>query len=143
MTRFAPATYPLTVYFDATCPLCTAEMGAMQARDSAKRLRLVDCSPIGFANGPAPREALMRSLHAVDAAGQLRVGVDAIRACRAAVGLPAGGAVLDLPVVGRLADRAYAVLARNRYRLPRWLVLRLAGHGAIAPATCADDHCKL
>ena len=46
MTRFAPATYPLTVYFDATCPLCTAEMGAMQARDSAKRLRLVDCSPI-------------------------------------------------------------------------------------------------
>ena len=143
MARLAPATYPLTVYFDATCPLCTAEMGATQARDRARRLRLVDCAPDGFADGPAPRDALMRSLHAVDAAGQLRVGVNAIRACRAAVGLPAGGAVLDLPVIGRLADRAYAVLARNRYRLPRWLVLRLAGHGAIAPTTCADDHCKL
>ena len=143
MNRFVPASYPLTVYFDATCPLCTAEMSAMQARDSAGRLHLIDCSPADFSGGPAPREALMHSLHAVDAAGQLRVGVGAIRACRAAVGLPAGGALLDLPLIGPLADRAYAVLARNRYRLPRWLVVRLAGNGAIAPTTCANDHCRL
>jgi predicted DCC family thiol-disulfide oxidoreductase YuxK len=70
-------------------------------------------------------------------------GVAAIRACRKAVGLPAGGFLLDLPVVGALADHAYAALARNRYRLPRWLVARLTGRGAIAPATCADDHCRL
>jgi len=143
MARTSPATYPLTVYYDATCPLCVAEIGAMRARDAAGRLSLVDCSPLGFSDGPAPREALMTAMHTVDAAGRVLAGVAAIRACRTAVGLPAGGALLDLPVVGALADRAYAVLARNRYRLPRWLVARLAGRGAIAPATCADDRCRL
>lgn len=143
MSRIATDAYPLTVYYDATCPLCVAEMGAMKARDAAGRLNLVDCSPAGFSGGPAPREALMTAMHAVDAAGRVLDGVAAIRACRNAVGLPAGGFLLDLPVVGALADRAYAVLARNRYRLPRWLVARLAGRGAIAPATCADDNCRL
>ncbi|ADU36058.1 thiol-disulfide oxidoreductase DCC family protein [Variovorax paradoxus] len=143
MTRIAPAIYPLTVYYDATCPLCVAEMGAMHARDAAGRLNLVDCSPLGFSAGPAPREALMTAMHAVDASGRVLSGVAAIRACRAAVGMPAGGALLDLPIVGALADRAYALLARNRYRLPRWLVARLAGRGAIAPTNCADDQCGL
>ncbi|MET3496037.1 thiol-disulfide oxidoreductase DCC family protein [Variovorax boronicumulans] len=135
--------YPLTVYYDATCPLCVAEMGAMKARDADGRLDLVDCSPAGFSGGPAPRQSLMTAMHTVDAEGRVLSGVAAIRACRAAVGQPSGGLLLDLPVVGALADRAYAVLARNRYRLPRWLVARLAGRGAIAPNTCADDHCRL
>jgi len=144
MSRIATNAYPLTVYYDGTCPLCVAEMGAMKARDAAGRLNLVDCSPTGFSGGPAPREALMTAMHAVDAAGRVLSGVAAIRACRGAVGLPAGGFLLDLPVVGALADRAYAVLARHRYRVPRWLVARLAGRGAIAPATCADhDNCRL
>ena len=142
MSRIAVAAYPLTVYYDATCPLCVAEMGAMRARDAAGRLNLVDCSPLGFCAGPAPREALMTAMHAVDASGRVLSGVAAIRACRSAVDMPAGGALLDLPIVGALADRAYDVLARNRYRLPRWLVARLAGRGAIAPTTCADDHCR-
>lgn len=143
MSRIATNAYPLTVYYDATCPLCVAEMEAMKARDATGRLHLVDCSPTGFSGGPAPREALMTAMHAVDAAGRVLEGVAAIRACRNAVGLPAGGFLLDLPMVGALADRAYAVLARNRYRLPRWLVARLAGRGAIAPATCADGNCRL
>jgi predicted DCC family thiol-disulfide oxidoreductase YuxK len=136
-------TYPLTVYYDATCPLCTAEMNAMKARDSAEHLKLVDCSPAGFDVGPAPREALMTAIHAVDAAGQVFAGVPAIRACRDAVGLPSGSFLLDLPLVAPLADRAYAVLARNRYRLPRWLVILLAGKAARSSATCAGGNCRI
>ncbi len=83
-SSIAPA-YPLTAYFDAGCPLCAAEMAAMKARDRAGQLRLIDCSPPGFAGGPAPREALMTAMHAVDAAGRTYVGVAAVRACRAAV----------------------------------------------------------
>ena len=143
MARIPLASYPLNVYYDATCPICVAEMGAMKARDADGRLNLIDCSPADFSSGPAPRKALMTAMHTVDATGGVRTGVAAIRACRQAVGLPAGGFLLDLPVVGALADHAYAVLARNRYRLPRWLVARLAARGAIAPATCADDHCRL
>ena len=135
--------YPLTVYFDATCVLCTAEMSAMKARDAAARLDLVDCSPAGFNAGPAPREALMAAIHAVDAAGQVFVGVPAIRACRDAVGLPSGSFLLDLPWIAPMADRAYAVLAHNRYRLPRWLVALVAGKAARSSRTCAVGNCRI
>jgi predicted DCC family thiol-disulfide oxidoreductase YuxK len=137
------AAYPLTVYFDATCILCTAEMRAMKVRDSAARLELVDCSPAGFDAGPAPREALMTAIHVVDSAGQVFVGVPAIRVCRDAVGLPSGSFLLDLPWVAPLADRAYGVLARNRYRLPGWLVALLAGKAARSSRTCAGGNCRI
>lgn len=136
--------YPLTVYFDATCPLCLAEMRAMTARDEAKRLDLVDCSPASFSTGPAPRAALMTALHAVDASGRLLVGVAAVRACREAVGLPTGGAWLELPLVAALADRTYALLARHRYRLPRGLVALLARRTARrGGSACADGQCRM
>lgn len=140
MTTTALPAYPLTVYFDASCALCSAEMGNLKARDTAGRLHMVDCSAPSFAGGPAPRDALMAAIHVRDADGRVRVGVPAIRACRTAVGLSSGGMLLDLPLVAPLADRAYALLARNRYRIPRWLAARLAGR--IAPS-CNDGNCRL
>ena len=137
------SSYPLTIYFDATCMLCSAEMSVMKARDAADRLRLVDCSPAGFDAGPAPRDTLMRAIHVVDAAGQVFVGVPAIRVCRDAVGLPSGSFLLDLPWVAPLADRAYALLARNRYRLPFWLVALVAGKAARSSRTCAGGNCRI
>ena len=143
MRHSAALAYPVTVFFDATCALCAAEMGSLKARDAAGRLRLVDCSPDEFTGGPAPRHALMTAIHAVDAAGHLFVGVPALRICRVAVGLPSGSFLLDLPVIAPLADRAYAVLARNRRRLPRWLVTALAGRAARHTPTCANGNCRL
>jgi predicted DCC family thiol-disulfide oxidoreductase YuxK len=82
----------------------------------------------------------MAAIHVVDAEGRVHVGVPAIRICRAAVGLSSGGVLLDLPLVAPLADRAYALLARNRYRIPRWLAARLAGR--VAPS-CNDGNCRI
>jgi len=139
MSRIPTPAYPLTVYFDASCAICSAEMGSLKARDTAGRLRMVDCSPATFNGGPAPREALMAAIHVSDAEGRVHVGVPAIRICRTAVGLSSGSFLLDLPVVAPLADRAYALLARNRYRIPRWLATRLAGR--VAPS--CDDNCRI
>ncbi|MFM9921471.1 DUF393 domain-containing protein [Variovorax sp. H27-G14] len=132
--------YPLTIYFDASCAICSAEMSHMKARDTTGRLQLVDCSAAAFSSGPAPRDALMAAIHVSDAQGRVFVGVPAIRLCRTAVGLPSGGFLLDLPLVAPLAERAYALLARNRYRIPRWLAARLAGR--VAPS-CDDGNCRL
>jgi len=140
MSRTTVPVPPLTIYFDASCAICSAEMGALKARDTAGRLNLVDCSPADFTSGPVPREALMAAIHVVDADGRVHVGVPAIRICRAAVGLSSGGVLLDLPLVAPLADRAYALLARNRYRIPRWLAARLAGR--VAPS-CNDGNCRI
>lgn len=140
MSHIATPAYPLTIYFDASCAICSAEMGALKARDAAGRLLLVDCSPSSFTGGPAPREALMAAIHVCDAEGKVHVGVPAIRICRTAVGLSSGSLLLDLPLVAPLADRAYALLARNRYRVPRWLAARLAGR--VAPS-CDDGNCRI
>jgi len=140
MSHIGTPVYPLTIYFDASCAICSAEMGALKARDAAGRLQLVDCSPVGFTGGPAAREALMAAIHVSSADGKVHVGVPAIRICRAAVGLSSGGLLLDLPLVAPLADRAYALLARNRYRIPRWLAARLAGR--VAPS-CDDGNCRI
>jgi len=140
MSRPALPAYPLTIYFDASCAICSAEMGSLKARDAEARLQLVDCSPVAFSSGPAPRSALMAAIHVSDAEGRVFVGVPAIRICRTAVGLSSGSFLLDLPLVAPLADRAYALLARNRYRIPRWLAARLAGR--VAPSR-DDGNCRL
>jgi predicted DCC family thiol-disulfide oxidoreductase YuxK len=140
MNAAASPAYPLTIYFDASCAICAAEMRHMKSRDAASRLHLVDCSPAAFDDGPAARNALMAAIHVKDAQGEVFVGVPAIRLCRSAVGLSSGSVLLDLPLVAPLADRAYALLARNRYRIPRWLAARLAGR--VAPS-CDDGQCRL
>ena len=63
MSRPALPAYPLTIYFDASCAICSAEMGSLKARDAEARLQLVDCSPVAFSSGPAPRSALMAAIH--------------------------------------------------------------------------------
>jgi predicted DCC family thiol-disulfide oxidoreductase YuxK len=154
MTRpalaFAPA-YPATLYYDGSCALCAGEMRNLMLRNGAGRLRFVDCSPADFDAGPAPRAALMAAMHAQDAAGRIYTGIEAFRVAYGAVGLPLVSGVLGLPVVAQLTARAYPVLARNRHRLPRWLIAPLFEHAsrraaeraARRSAACAGGACEL
>jgi predicted DCC family thiol-disulfide oxidoreductase YuxK len=43
-----PTDYPLTIYYDASCPLCATEMHALKRNDAAGVLELVDCSAPEF-----------------------------------------------------------------------------------------------
>ena len=147
MTTTHTPTYPLTLYYDGSCRLCSAEIHNLKARDAAGRLALVDCSPEDFAGGPAPREALMNAIHAVDAAGQVYVGIDTFRAAYAAAGLPWVRTMLGLPLLSGMARRAYPVLVRNRYRLPGWLIgtlfERAARRAQRLSTACRNGACSL
>ncbi|MDQ8001360.1 MAG: DUF393 domain-containing protein [Pseudomonadota bacterium] len=140
-------TYPVTLYYDGSCRLCSGEMRNLGARDTAGRLAFVDCSPEDFTGGPAPREALMTTIHAVDAAGRVYTGIESLRVAHAAVGLPIVSALLGLPGLSHAAARAYPVLARHRRRLPAWLVEpfveRAARRAARRAASCHDGACAL
>lgn len=116
--------YPLTLYYDGSCPLCSAEILNLQLRNADGRLRFVDCSPADFAS-PIPgttRADLMRQMHGLGARGQVLRAVDVFQAAYRAVGLPGVSRLLAHPLLRPLADRAYPWVARGRHRLPRALV---------------------
>lgn len=97
----APA-LPLTVDYDASCPLCRAEMEAMKARDARDVLRLVDCSSPGF---------------------------DAVYG---AAGYGRAARVYASPLLRRLQDRVYPWIADHRYLLSRLSLPRLFRMPAMA-----------
>jgi predicted DCC family thiol-disulfide oxidoreductase YuxK len=108
--------YPLTIYYDAACPVCALEMDHLRDRDHAGQLRLVDISAAGFdatAHG-LEHERLGALLHARAANGELLIGVPALAAAYGAVGL---GALWQPALTGPLvplAEAAYASFARHR-----------------------------
>ena len=67
--------YPLTIFFDGSCPLRTREIALLTKFDDQQQLRVVDCSATDFApvDGHA-REAMMALIHARDAAGTWLIG---------------------------------------------------------------------
>lgn len=116
--------YPLTVYYDASCPLCSAEMNNLMLRNTAQKLRFVDASPADFAPPVAglTRSDLMNLIHAQCADGRVVRGVEVFRLAYEAVGLGWVTALTKWPVLRQLADLAYPVLVRHRYRIPKSLV---------------------
>ncbi len=141
------ALYPLTLYFDSRCQLCQAEMTNLRLRDRAGLLRFADVWAPGFEGPPGTtHEQLLALIHARTADGRVLRGVEVFRRAYEAVGLGWVMAATRLPVLGPLADRLYPVLARNRYRLPRWLVGGLferASRRAALRRCAPGDRCDL
>ena len=144
--------YPLTLYYDGACPLCRAEMHNLMLRNTAGLLAFVDVSAPGF-DSPPPGTSLtdlLDLIHARRADGEVLRGVEVFRLAYAAVGLPWVGRLTRLPGLRTLSEALYPVVARNRHRLPRRLVVSLfetgwrrAAERAAQQAHCRDGRCDL
>lgn len=121
--------YPLTLYFDASCSLCAAEMDNLRLRDAAGRLRFVDASAPGMdmAPGGIPVAELMALMHARTADGRVLRGVPAFELAYEALGLHQVAALLRAPWLRPLLNRVYPVIARHRQQFPRALVQLVFG----------------
>ncbi len=111
--------YPLTLFYDATCPVCALEMDHLRARNHAAKLVFVDISAPGFDAVPdgVTLVQMDAEIHALCADGSLLRGVEVLRLAYAAVGLgwvlgPTGWAPLR-----PLFDRGYRLFARHRRRI--------------------------
>lgn len=148
------AIWPLVIYYDASCPLCREEMHALKAHDGEHRLALVDASAPGFtdpelANANIGQDALMRLIHARDAAGQWFIGVPVFEQAFGAVGLHQVAALWGHPRLRPLWDRLYPWLARFRgplsciglNRAYGWLVGRAAARAQRQAQACAQGRC--
>lgn len=123
----------LTAWFDGSCGLCSAEMGALRELDPHGAITLVDCSAATFddtalrAEG-VTRDALLQTLHVRDALGDWHRGVDAVALLYATAGAPRLARLWVHPLTRPLARRLYAFVVRHRH------ALSALGLSVVAPA---------
>ncbi len=141
--------YPLTIYYDRSCPLCEHEMRRLKECDREDNLLLIDCSAPDFTppQGAADAAYMMQVLHARTADGQWLVGVPAFQAAYAGAGFGTVAAWMGRPLVSRVLKLAYPVVARYRDLIPgcfadawfKWLARRAARRAQ----ACANGKCAL
>ncbi len=149
------ATFPLTIYYDDSCPLCRKEMVTLKDHDVAGDLQLVDCSVPGFSDIEVDRagfrtEQLMTLIHAQDAAGRWFIGVDVFVLAYRAVGIEAIAGLWENRWLRPLWDRTYPWIARHRQGLSKigfttafgWLVAWSARRAVARSQGCKDDVCE-
>jgi len=148
--------YPLRIYYDASCPLCRAEMHSLKQYDIKQRLDLVDCSPADFNDefsekAGYQRAAMMKLIHARDAQGHWLIGVEVFEAAYGATGIVGMEKMWANPLLRPVWDRIYPWIADNRMFLSKLGLTRIFGrmvkHAAKKAAAksqaCADDMCGL
>jgi predicted DCC family thiol-disulfide oxidoreductase YuxK len=117
--------YPLTIYYDASCPLCRAEMHTIKETDFENKLILVDCSADEFAEPafcPTDKASMMERIHAQDAAGQWIKGVDVFEIAYKAAGFNKLGQFWGSRTLRPILSRAYPFIADNRHWLSKTLL---------------------
>jgi predicted DCC family thiol-disulfide oxidoreductase YuxK len=113
------ATYPLTLLYDAQCPVCSLEMDHLRERCRDGRLRFVDISQPDFDATPygVTLAAMDAEIHGIRPDRSVIRGVGVLRLAYDAAGLgwvmrPTGWAPLR-----PLFDAGYRVFARHRRRI--------------------------
>jgi predicted DCC family thiol-disulfide oxidoreductase YuxK len=117
--------FPLKVFFDGGCGVCTSEMRTYRSRENGGRLLFIDIRSPGFDPSPhgISRKEFMRELHAIDSEGHVYRGVDAFRAIWKA--FPGSGwfgfleGFVNIPGVNYLSRLAYRIFARLRKHFPK------------------------
>lgn len=141
--------YPLTLLYDGACPVCAVEVEHLAARDTQHRLRFIDISVAGFDPQPygVPLADMLAAMHAVRRDGTVVRGVEVFRLAYAAVGLGWITRPTGWPLLKPFFDRAYAVFARNRYRIPRsvadFLFSMAAKRAVKRTQACRNDRCEI
>jgi predicted DCC family thiol-disulfide oxidoreductase YuxK len=151
------ACFPLTIYYDASCPLCADEMHALKIADADGRLVLVDCSAPEFDDTPfagygITRDSMMHLIHARDAGGRWLKGIDVFEAAYDAAGFTVLARLWGHSRLRPWWDKLYPWVARNRYALSRLglphlfrlLTKKAARRSALAPThACGTGVCIL
>ena len=113
------ANYPLTLLYDAQCPVCSLEMDHLRERCVDGRLLFVDIAEPGFdaARYGLTHAAVDAEIHGIRTDGSVLKGVEVLRLAYAAAGLgwvmrPTGWAPLR-PAF----DAGYRLFARHRRRI--------------------------
>jgi predicted DCC family thiol-disulfide oxidoreductase YuxK len=117
--------FPLRIFYDGSCCVCSGEMLLYMKRDHGGRLVFIDISDPDFKPDRygISIDDFMYQMHAIDRAGRLYRGVDAFWAIWQA--FPASpwygllGTLVTMPGINLFARMAYRTFARTRKYLPK------------------------
>ena len=113
---------PHQFFYDAECPLCVrAVQLRMQGKhaDHVQPLSVQDNEHFLLEHGITPQQA-MRDLYAIRNDGTVLNGMPALRLIYSET--LAWVRWSRLPILRELSDWGYPLIARNRYKIPRWLL---------------------
>ena len=151
--------YPITIFYDASCSLCQREITLLKKYDALEKIKLVDCSPTNFVGEDGfSRDAMMRLIHARDAAGQWMIGAPVFAAAYKATGFIAIGKIWGADALQPIWRIVYPWIANNRKLLSTlgaakmltWVIERMHARSAkraaakalINSKACADNRCE-
>lgn len=131
-----PPAYPLEIFYDGSCIVCSREIDHYRRNNPAGRLIFIDISAAGFDSRPYRKSdhEFQSKMHVRDAEGSYLAGVDAFLAIWGAY--PDGSSyrwlarIISLPVVTPMVRVGYALFARYRHLLPK------------RRHDCAEDRCE-
>lgn len=111
--------YPLTIFYDGACRLCSSQMDKFKNQDKHKRLIFVDISQSDFdaAQYGLKGAPFQKYLYARNRNGFTVRGVDAFRWMWRATGHGAHAFIAGIPVIKQLGKLLYVLIARVRYQL--------------------------
>jgi predicted DCC family thiol-disulfide oxidoreductase YuxK len=120
----AAVKYPLTIYYDASCPMCASEIHALRDLDTLGRLHIRDCSAPDFCEDAilaegVTRATLMGRIHARDADGRWLIGIDCFETIYEAARLEGVARLLGNPLLRPALALLYPWIARYRQILSR------------------------
>ena len=115
-------TYPLTIFYDGACGVCSTEMAYYQSIADQPTLFVNIASDQFCAESYGKtEEEFQRELHVCDAAGNFTTGVEAFRTLWDALPAPFYpmlSAFVGLPGVHIATCAGYAIFAKFRHLLP-------------------------
>ncbi|ABX50968.1 DUF393 domain-containing protein [Shewanella sp. SP2S2-4] len=125
----------LRIFYDGNCPLCSAEMRQLKARDPNNFIALEDLNAPDFSErfSHIDRDYANTILHGETATGEVLLGLDVTCKAWALTETRAWIQLLRLPVIKTVADWTYLRFAKHRYRISYLLT---------GKARC-DDNCQI
>lgn len=116
-------TYPLTVFYDGACGVCSSEMIYYKSI-ADQRIKFINIAEEGFCAEEygITESDFQRALHVRDAKGQYYTGVEAFQKLWEALPspfFPRLSSLVGLPGIYQIACAGYAVFAKFRHLLPK------------------------
>ena len=114
----------LTIFYDSSCPLCSAEINQLKAYDDDKQLSFENINAVDFIQRYPSIDKIEANklLHGQLSNGKMIYGLDVTCLAWKTVGKHRWLAVLRWPVIRWFADLGYSFFARYRNNISAFLM---------------------